>query len=684
MTNNSGKIRAIFVLGAVTLVFVVLAARLFQIQIVRGSRYSDIAQKQSTGKKEIRAERGFVFDRTGREVAINVYRDALFAYPSDKDEIHSINRYLDRLYGHQSGYAKRNFELNPKKFAWIDRDLEPDKKARLERDSIPGLYLRSEFKRKYPFGSTGCQLLGCTDIDGIGISGLEYNFDSVLAGRPGLIDYLRDGQRNTYQIKEIPLLRPVGGNSIVLTVDWYLQEIVEEELKAGVEKYNAEDGIAVFLDCHTGEILAAADYSRGNKVSSVKLRAASDVIEPGSVFKIFTAAALIESKRVDPEEKIFCENGLWHCGRRTLRDDKKLDSLTFREIFELSSNIGVAKLALRLGGEKLVENARKFGFGQKMYIDLPGEASGQIGNPGEWSEYNIAALSIGHAISVTPLQLAAGIAAVANGGTLYQPRIIRGIINADGQLIKKPTTHKIARVMEEKTAALLREFMVGVVEHGTAVKTQSDVIALAGKTGTAEVVDLVKGGYIKNKFNASFGGFFPAENPMIAGIVILNQPEPIHYGGWTSGPIFRRIAERYAIANPEQLLPSVNLVADEDNIEPFEIPNFVGKSFAKAQKQAEERGIELSFSDTTGIIVWQYPPAGRETAGPARVIVVTQNGRTRMADLTGFNLRAALSFLAFQGISYEIAGNGVVRKQSLPAFSALSEKSHCRLICGNG
>ncbi len=684
MPNNLSKIRPVVILAIVTLSFLVLAGRLFQIQIIRGSRYSDIAKRQSTGKKEIRAERGVVFDRTGREVAINVYRDALFAYPSDKKEIRSIYHYLDKIYDHNSGFSRRNYDLDPRRFSWIDRDLDPDKEARLDRDSIPGLYVRREFKRKYPFGSTGCQLLGCTDIDGIGISGLEYNFDSVLSGRPGLIDYLRDGQRNTYQIKEIPLLRPVGGNSIVLTVDWYLQEIVEEELKAGVEKYNALDGVAVFLDCHTGEILAAADYSRDEKNNSVKLKAASDCIEPGSVFKIFTAAALIESGLVDLDEKIYCEEGLWHCGRKTLRDDKKLDSLTFREIFEYSSNIGVGKLALRLGGEKLVENARKFGFGQKTYVDLPGEATGQIGNPGEWSEYNIAALSIGHSIAVTPLQLAAGIASVANGGTLYQPRIIRGIINGEGQLIKKTTTHKVARVMHEETASLLREFMMGVVDHGTATKAKSDVITLAGKTGTAEVVDLVNGGYKKHKFNASFGGFFPADNPLIAGIVVLNQPEPIHYGGWTSGPIFRNIAERFAIANPEQMLPSVNLVADDDNIKSFEIPRFVGRSFESAQKMAEEDGIDLTFSDTTGIIVWQYPPAERETAGPARVIVVTQNGRTRMADLTGLNLRAALSFLAFQGITYEISGSGIVRKQSLPAFSGLSAKSHCRIVCGTG
>jgi len=215
---------------------------------------------------------------------------------------------------------------------------------------------------------------------------------------------LRDAHRNTYRIKTIPLVRPVAGNSIVLTVDWYFQEIVEDELKAAVEKYNALEGTAVFLDCRTGEILAAADYVAGENNDAVKLRAVSNCIEPGSVFKIVA------------------------CGRSRMRDDHKYDSLTFQEIIELSSNIGTGKLALRLGPEKLCEAIDRFGFGQKTYVGLPGEQSGYIGDPGVWSDYNIAALSIGHSIAVTPLQLSSAMAALANGGSLYRPILIRGMI----------------------------------------------------------------------------------------------------------------------------------------------------------------------------------------------------------------------------------------------------------------
>ncbi|UCD17940.1 MAG: penicillin-binding protein 2, partial [Candidatus Zixiibacteriota bacterium] len=396
MKNDASKARLVVLFCFVTLAWGLVMLRLVDIQIVRGKEYGQKAARQSTGKRDLQAQRGIIYDRTGREVAINVYRNALYAYPSGRREITAIHRYLDRLFGLKSGISRSKHALSSGRFAWIDRDISDELAARLLRDSVSGLYIRKEVKRDYPFHGIGQQLLGCTDIDGRGISGLEFGYDSVLAGCPGLIDYLRDGQRKTYRIREVPLVKPVPGNSIILTIDWYLQEIVEEELKAAVEKYNALDGTALFMNVHTGEILAAADYTAGGHQDAVKLRAVSDCFEPGSVFKIFTSAVLLEENVVDLNERIYCEQGFWKCGRRTLRDDKKLDSLTFQEIFELSSNIGIAKLAQRLGGEKLRRTALKFGFSQHLYAGLPGEACGAIGNPGKWSPYNIAALAIGH------------------------------------------------------------------------------------------------------------------------------------------------------------------------------------------------------------------------------------------------------------------------------------------------
>lgn len=682
--KSSGRGRATLLFIMITIGWCILAARLAEIQIVHGKEYRQKASQQSSGKVSVKAPRGLILDRKGRQVALNVLKNSLYAYPSNKKEIVGIYHYLDRFYGCQRGHSRKRLDLKSSGFKWIDRTLSDAAASKIEKSKIPGLYLKEEMKRVYPFGNAGCQLLGCTDIDGQGISGLEYSLDSILAGRSGLLDYLRDAHRNTYRIREVPLVKPLPGNSVVLTVDWQFQEIIEEELKAAVDEYNALGGSAIFLDCRTGEILAAADYVPGQDRESIKLKAAADVFEPGSVFKIFTAAALLDEALVDLEEKIYCEEGSWQCGRRRLRDDKKHDSLTFQEIFELSSNIGIAKLALRLGGEKLTETARKFGFGTRTFSGLPGEQAGMIAVPGVWSDYNIAALSMGHAVSVTSLQLAAAVAAVANNGRLMRPMIIRGIFNPEGKLIRKFDPEFVGMVVKESSLETLHKFMEGVVERGTAVPVKSDIISIAGKTGTAEVFDKEKGGYIKNRFNSSFAGYFPTKNPKVAGIVVLHQPRPVTYGGYTAGPAFSKMAERYAIANSLVLRNDSLFVSDDDNdCNLGTVPDLEGHELSYAAKKAEKTGFEIVADKSGGTVAWQYPPEGRKIwAGEKVAVVLNANDSTlTMPDLIGMKIRTAIAVLSYCGMKFEIEGYGIVQKQFPLPGASLQENTRCRLVC---
>ena len=679
-----GKARPIIFMVAVILVWCAIAFRLIEIQVVHGNEYRIIAGKQVNGRIAIKAERGLVFDRKGRQLAVNVIKSAFCAYPSCDVEIAGIYRYLDKIYRRRPGESRGLYALKPEGFRWIDRSLADELAARIVRDSIPGLEVRKDLSREYPFGDVGKQLLGYTDIDGKGISGLEYSYDSVLAGKAGEIDYLRDANRNTYRIRQFPLVKPVAGRSIVLTLDWYFQEIVEEELKAGVEKFGALEGTAIFLDCHTGEILAASDYVAGGKADPVKLKAVSDCFEPGSVFKVFTAATLLDEGKADPDERIFCENGLWVCGRRTLRDDKKHGSLTFREVIEMSSNIGTAKFALRLGGVKLHDAASRFGFGKKCFVGLSGEQSGRIGQPGVWSDYNVAALSIGHAVAVNALQLANGMAAIANGGNLYRPTIIKGILDSNGKLISKTRSELLGRVIKKRSAEILRSFLAGVVERGTAKPAKSDVIRLAGKTGTAQIPDPKGGGYSETKYVASFLGFFPAENPQIAGIVVLQQPQPIHYGGYTAGPTFKNIAEKYAIANLELFRPETKLVAVDGEAELREIPDLRGQQVGIAMKMAEKSGMNIIPNCSTGAIEWQYPPRGRKIPGGENVAVVVQGSDDKtvmLPDFSGMKIRTAMAVLDYAGMDYELAGNGIIVGQIPSAGTILAKGSTCRLVC---
>ena len=276
MKSKFSKVRLVFLYVVITAAWIILLARLGTIQLVHGSEYGEKARAQSSGKTKVQAERGIIYDRAGREVAINVVGSSLSAYPRNKSEINEIYRYLDRMNKWKSGTSRKKYRLKPERFRWIKRNLSDNPASQIARDSVPGLYIRKGLKRDYPFDEVGRQILGNTDIDYRGLSGLEYNHDSLLAGLPGLIDFLRDGKNNTYNLREVPLVKPVTGKSIVLTLDWYFQEIVEDELKSAVKEYNALSGTAVFLDCYSGEILAAADYAANSSSSVLKHRAVSD------------------------------------------------------------------------------------------------------------------------------------------------------------------------------------------------------------------------------------------------------------------------------------------------------------------------------------------------------------------------------------------------------------------------
>jgi cell division protein FtsI (penicillin-binding protein 3) len=474
-----------------------------------------------------------------------------------------------------------------------------------------------------------------------------------------------------------------------LTIDWRLQDIVESELTSAVSKYNAKSGMAVFLDCHTGDILAAAHFDPAERFPErpAKLRAISDQFEPGSVFKMFTAAALLDANLVNFQDSVFCEEGKWKLGRRTLHDDKELGWLNFRQVVEFSSNIGIAKFAMNMPPEELFDVYRKFGFGQKLRCGLPGEAAGSLNKPQPWSEYNIAALTMGHSVATTPLQLAAAIAAVANGGTLMRPRILLGYIEPDGGLVRESESQEICRVFEESISDSLRSILRGVVERGTAKVINSEVIKIAGKTGTAEIPDLINGGYHKNHFSASFGGFFPYDRPIIAGLVVLEDPRPITYGGYTAGKAFKQIAEEYSVINPDAfILRDRTLFASNDRLDnTVEVPNLVGRDVHLAIELAEKNGVKLRASATEGVVTWQFPPADRVLfAGDELIVSVAQTEAKEqpMADLRGLPIRTVAAFLHHIGIDYRIEGVGTVVNQSIKPGTIVSPGSaSCRLVC---
>ncbi|HOP07556.1 MAG TPA: penicillin-binding transpeptidase domain-containing protein [candidate division Zixibacteria bacterium] len=682
------RMRLGVLLMLVCLFFTTAVARLIHLQVIKGAEYSEIVCNQSQGKVSIPAARGVIYDRNGTIVADNIVLRSLYAYPTSPGQVQEIAAYLERQFGLERGSAVHKFSLTPRKFRWVRRRLDDTVADQIEASAPPGLYLRKESQRSYRFGRVGRQILGFTDIDNAGRAGIELAYDSILAGQTGVADVYRDGLSRTYRVNESALVPPQPGHSLVLTVDWRLQEIVEEELHNAVEKYNAKSGQAVFMDCYSGDILAIAhfDPNEADPDHPTKLRAISDQFEPGSIFKAFTAAGLIDNGTISYTDSVYCENGLWRMGRRSLRDDKKHEWLNFRSIIELSSNIGTAKCAIQMGGEELFETARRFGIGQKQRVGLPGETSGQLPHPNRWSDYTIAALAMGHGVAVNSLQMATGFAAIANGGELLRPNMVLGRVDDEGYIIDRTEREVIARAMERSSADTLHSILRGVVERGTAEPVNSSAVAIAGKTGTAEIPDLENHTYFKNRFMASFAGYFPADNPLIAGIVVLEEPHPVHYGGWTSGPAFRRIAERYGVLYPDLFsAPERTLAeAEDDSSTTSEVPDLVGHTMATARAEAEERGMKLCANADSGYVVWQYPPADRLVFNGDLVMVAVRSADSTapgMIDLTGLTIRQALAYLDFLGVSALVEGQGKVVRQSMKPGCRVSENDICKLQC---
>ncbi len=686
--SRQQRVRLGILLVGMTVFFAVILLRLAQLQIIKASDYGEIVQRQSGGTISIPAERGNIYDRHGRLVAKNVNRSSLYAHPESKSEVRKVAAYLDGIFSLSSGTARSKYRLQPNRFRWITRHLDDRTAGRIAKDGPRGLYLRSETRREYPFGQVGKQILGFTNIDSEGLSGFELASDSMLAGKNGFADIRRDGLRNTFRVQEKALVKPVPGESVVLTIDWHLQEIVEEELRLAVEKFNAKSGMAAFVDCNSGDILSMThfDPNEKNPGRPVKLRAISDQFEPGSAFKVFTAASVLDAGLVNYSDTTYCEMGRWRLGRRTLHDDKEHGWLTFREIVELSSNIGLGKYAVQLGSDHILETCRKFGFGRRVDCGLPGETAGSLPRVRTASDYNISALAMGHSVAVNALQMASAIAAVANGGELLEPHLLLGTVGENGFVIRTARREPLARPLKRSSADSLRAFLRGVVEIGTGKPVNSEFVAIAGKTGTGEMPNLEKGGYYKNRFTASFCGFFPADAPVIAGIVVLEDPRPITYGGHTSGKAFRKIAERYTVSNPDLFEVTERTYAESpQRLEmTHEAPDLVGRDLSEAQRIAETRGVKLRCSSAEGTVTWQFPPPDRLMLTEDELLVEVEgveDSSSVMMNLGGLTIRKASAWLHHRGIKFTVDGSGRVKKQSVRPGQPLTSTSICRLTC---
>lgn len=546
ISNYYRRIKAVFLVFL--LFFTCCIARLFFIEFFRSNYLRGIAKKQHNLIIELEPRRGTIYDANLKPLAINLSVDSVYATPqeiSDNDK-EKIIRQLSPILGVDGNYLRDRL-YRKKYFIWLARKITPRQGEAIRRLNLKGIDFLKESKRSYYNGYLASHVIGFAGLDNAGLDGVELYYDRYLKGESGWALVLRDARQKKLDLQEKMSL-PKDGYDLVLTIDEVIQYIAERELDKAFKTHHAQSATIIVMDPHTGAILAWAnrptfDLNEATRASADirRNRAITDLFEPGSVFKIVTASAALEEKEVTEEDKFFCENGSYKFGPHVLHDHRPHGTLTFREVIEQSSNIGTSKVAQLLGPNLLYRYIKLFGFGNKTGIDLGGEINGVTREPRLWSKISIITIPMGQEVGVTALQLTSAISVIANGGQLMRPYLVKEIKDKYGESIKQFSPVMIRKVISLDTAERVKKILVGVLEQGTGKLARVPGFSAAGKTGTAQKLE-PNGTYSHNKFIGSFIGFAPAEDPLIAIAVILDQPHPYYFGGVVATPVFKNVA----------------------------------------------------------------------------------------------------------------------------------------------
>lgn len=648
--------------------------RLFNIQVLNSEKYVNLAKRQHESKIDLRAERGNILDRNGNLLATTFSSLSVAVDPTlleNKDKICDI---IAKNLDISKSKLLNKIRKSNGSFVWLVRGELPNRLSELRGIKDKGLILIEEPKRNFPYRKTASQIVGFTNIDNKGISGIELGWDSLLIGRSGFMLMYRDGLGRLRPSPELPFIEPIHGNSIELTIDVELQQIVEYELAKGIERTLAEAATVIAIKPQTGEILAMASYPffdpyNITKQSSagMRLRGITDVYEPGSTFKMITAAAALEEKLVSEDEIFDGHNGVLSIRGGVIRDVHAMGKVDFRTAMVNSSNIILSEVANRLPSNKLYSYIRNFGFGLKTEIDLPGEVSGKLPKPENFHANTKRYLGHGYGLSVNALQLVNSYAAVANGGKLMKPFLVKKVYNSNGDILHENKPQQIRQVISESTCIKLTDLLVSVVDSGSGKAARIDGLRIAGKTGTSQ--QLVDGRYSKSDYHASFAGFLPAENPKIALVVIVDRPRRSIYGGYNAAPIFRNISARWMSANDysDKVLISKNENSEKDSVL---MPNLIGLQGEIANKILDEIGIDYDKVNESHFVYNQLPKAGDYVPKYEKVIVTSgefqnndEENQDRRHDVIGFKLNKALNLLHQAGVYVKVVGKGRVYKQ---------------------
>jgi len=624
-----------------TLLMILPAGKAFYLQIHERNALQERASRQSRFVEKVQPRRGAILDRNGQPLAISVPVPSIYAIREDIENKSSAARRLAPVLGLEPAELKKRLEKGSG-FVWLKRKVDPEVAGKVSELDVDGIGIRTESRRYYPNGDLAGAVLGFVGTDG-GLEGLESSLEEHLRGGNGVRILNLDAHGKVMTSAQPWEVYPAAGSSVHLTLDRNIQFFTEQSLREGCAASGAKSGVAIILESATGRVLAMASYPGFNpndfgryRQGNYRNRGLSSVYEPGSTFKVVTISAALEDKVFDEMDILFCNNGRFAVADVVINDHVPHGWLTLMGIIRKSSNIGASKVGLKLGKERLGRYARSFGFGQRSGVLLPGEAKGILRDEDSWTQVDLANISFGQGLGVTPLQMVTAVNAIATGGDLMRPFLVSSITSPTGGLILQNRPGIVRRVVSEDTARKVTRMLETVIQPGgSGVNAEIKGFTVAGKTGTAQKFNLEKGEYSSDAFIASFVGFAPSRDPAITAIVIVDEPKGDIYGGVVAAPIWAEIVGK--------TLKYLNVPPDGQELIP-DVDRNVGEKWVRGPERGKTGDLSV------------------------------------MPDLRGLTLREALTRLGSSGAMVRVSGSGIVVNQNPGAGSPMTDNVSLKLV----
>lgn len=674
------------VFGLILLVPCAIGMQLFRINFIEGSELRKLWNEQAIDYISIPAQRGNIYDNNGSLLATNSVAYKVAIDPKidgmNRAKIRQVCDTLGQYTSLPAGAYLKKIDSAPKRSRYVvlGRSVGAEAHEALRQLDLRGVILEEKYQRRYNFGRLAAHTLGFVNRSIKGVTGLEKMYNEQLSGEDGVQQVRRNRSGRIYAYLGAPRKQPQQGHSLYTTIDAHIQAILQEELKAGINRTRSSYGSAIVMDPRTGAIKAMANYPTFNpnnpaSLDSMNRRnfAISDMIEPGSTFKLVTAIAAVEQGKVQFDEKFETpEDGKLKIHGQWMRDHDPLGTLTFPEVIEKSSNVATAKIAMRLSKDTFYQYARNLGFGTPTNVDLPNEESGRLRKPYEWSQVTLPWMSIGYEVQVTPIQLAQAYAAFANGGKMMRPYLVEKIVDSNDNTVWQHSSDEVRQIAERETInKLYPVFRKVVSDSGTAQKAQVKGLTIAGKTGTAQ--KLIDGRY-RNEYRSSFVGFFPADNPKYVCLIVLDDPNYYPpYGGQTAGPIFHHTAKRIAGLDNEI---EKQIIEHESNSNSWAYaPDLQGLTKKEAESLLEKQQLAYSIKGSGDWITKQTPKPGTKLSPKDEITlelinatavadtVELQEGYSIIPDVGGMSMRKATVLINSRGFEAKMIGSGTVYTQ---------------------